>query len=264
MKKLELVGTKKLTLPGDTEYLWRYFDIHKFLGFIIDRTFRFARMDQFEDPLEGIPLKALETYWEKVDLNLVQNKSLNELILDRSIFDSLPAPLRSRLNTINAIQKTNYVSCWFNEQRESMAMWNLYSNPDAVAIKVPFKKLCTHLKPKMLNEHISRYYGGKVDYQDFTNLRQFTPSPGSRLPGVALRKDKSFSHEKEFRFVITAKPGMKETTGIDTTAIDLKKLGFKVICHPRMTEWKKKNIKKILLANGYNTSFVESEIKLRS
>ena len=45
-------------------FLWRYFDLHKFFSFLRNGEIRFTRMDEFEDPMEGIPLRALIIYEE--------------------------------------------------------------------------------------------------------------------------------------------------------------------------------------------------------
>jgi len=50
---------KPETLPRDEEYLWRYSDLHQFLTLIKQKRFRYSRMDQFEDPLEGVPYEYL-------------------------------------------------------------------------------------------------------------------------------------------------------------------------------------------------------------
>lgn len=262
MTKLELIKTARVNLPKNNEFLWRYFDIHKFLSFLQNRTFRFTRMDQFEDPLEGVPLSALTTYAKDLDQNLVHNLSLSELILDKSLFNKLPVPLQKKLSAIRGIHRSTYASCWFYEQRESMAMWNLYSNSDGVALKAPFGKLRVQLLPATgIPIHISAFYAGTIDYQDFK--RVYVDSRSSKVPKVCLRKDSSFSHEKEFRFVIRTSSTGDDLVGFDSQPITLRSLGLKVVCHPRMISWKKENIKTILHQAGLSSAFQESEIKLR-
>jgi hypothetical protein len=261
MKALELIPARKQALPKDDEFLWRYFDLHKFLNLLQCKTFRFARMDQFEDPLEGIPLSALIVYHAKLDRNLIQNITLSELILDPNLAKDIPEELRRRLNAINGIQKSTFVSCWFYEQRESVAMWNLYSNPDGIAVKIPFGNIKKLLKVDQ--DDISAYYGGLVDYQDFTKVNPFQTNSALKTGKVALRKDKSFSHEKEFRFVIRTNTHKTEYTGIDSAPINLKRLGLQVVCHPRMPAWKKENIRGLLKVEGMHNALAPSQIQLR-
>ncbi|MFN9329382.1 MAG: hypothetical protein ACK576_08890 [Cyclobacteriaceae bacterium] len=259
MKKPEIIRSPKP--PAANDFLWRYFDIHKFLKLLHDRTVRFARMDQFEDPLEGIPISALVTYAEKVNLNLVKNVSLSELILDKTLFEPLPLPLQKKLNAINAIQRPSFVSCWFADATESVAMWNLYANADGVAVKVQFGKLVRQLVMAPAR-NLSAYYGGRVSYQNLTNVYRATQN--NSVGRVALRKDSSFKHESEFRFVVRVNDHHNAHTGLDSQPLALHQLNMKVICHPRMPRWKKENIRQLLRQAQLEHAFEESAIRLRS
>lgn len=265
MKELEIVKTKKLIPPKNSEFLWRYFDLHKFLSLLNEKNIRFARMDEFEDPLEGIPLSALITYEEKVNQNLIpKDTTLSQLILDQTLFGSLPILLQKKLNQIHAIQLTTFVSCWFYEQRESMAMWNLYSDSNGVAIKLPYGKLISQLKETNFNHHnIGAFYTGRVDYQNFKTVSPYVANEKSKIPKVALRKDSSFSHEKEVRFVIRIYNDTQKTKSVTSGSLNLRDLEMKVVCHPRMNAWKKENIKSLLRKAGIENAFQVSEIKLR-
>jgi hypothetical protein len=64
--------------------------------------------------------------------------------------------------------------------------------------------------------------------------------------------------------VIKSKNTKEVKTGINSDPINLKELDLTVVCHQRMTEWKKKNIKQILKDARLSTSFSESEIRLRN
>lgn len=258
---LELIQSRKAPLPKRTDYLWRYFDVHKFINLLQTNVIRFTRMDQFEDPQEGIPLSAFVTFSEKNKLNLTQNMTLSELILDKTFFKRIPTQLQKKLNTINAIQRSSFLTCWFAEQKESVAMWNLYSNADGVAVKIPFSKLIEQLKIEK-STNISAYYGGRVLYQDFSTIYQRTSD--KKVGKVALRKDSSFQHESEFRFVVRTKDQHLNINGINSVKLDLAKLNMKVICHPRMAAWKKKNVETLLEAAGLLDTLLESAIKLRS
>jgi len=168
-----------------------------------------------------------------------------------------------RLDNILKIQATHFVSCWFYEQRESLAMWNLYSNEDGVAIKIPFGKLKLFLLPHTKEEWIKEYYCGKVSYQDFIIENPYSNETLKKIRKVALRKDASFSHEKEIRFVIKVKDIINSNTDINSNQLKLNDLDLKVVCHPKMTKWKMKNIKQILNDAKLSASFEVSKIILR-
>jgi hypothetical protein len=145
-----------------------------------------------------------------------------------------------------------------------MAMWNLYSNPDGVALKVSFGKLKLLLRPESANIDIKEYYCGKVKYQDFRYKDSCENDRLSEIEKVTLRKDISFSHEKEIRFVVQTNKYRGQITAIDTETINLRELDIKVVCHPKMAQWKINNIKQLLKGARIADSFLDSEIKLRS
>lgn len=259
---LNLIETKARQLPDDKEYIWRYFDIHKFLYLIYQKRIKFTRMDQFEDPLEGIPFDILQK-----NLSLgYKSLDLVQFVLDKNplMYDeNNENKIADRIEKIHRIQSSTFVSCWFSEKRESMAMWNLYSNFDGVAIKIPFGSLKKYLIPEINDLNFVEYYCGKVSYQDFTNKDPYPENSISRIKRFALRKDVSYSHEKEIRFVVKTKKNENQIIRLNSTAIDLKELEMNVICHPRMPNWKKKNIKYLLRGENLSGCFLDSEIKLR-
>ena len=244
--------------------LWRYFDLHKFFSFLRNREIRFTRMDEFEDPMEGVPLRALVTYAEERDLELIGDDKLSDLILDRTKFRKLSKEMQDRITNIKAIQRSSFVSCWFLGKRESMAMWNLYSNTDGVAVKVSAASLFKHCESyaeKLHINQVSAFYGGKVVYQDFKTID--AEDENATVPKIALRKDESYKHEEEFRFVIRTKKEADDIESFVSIIDDLNTLNIKVVCHPLMAEWKRNNIKQILDDAGLSKAFTLSEIRLR-
>ena len=254
---LKLINPK--LLPKDEEFLWRYIDIHKFLNLLNQKKLRFTRMDQFEDTLEGVPFESLTRLLGYENPLLELSKS----IINYESYKKLSLGLYGRLDEIINIQSTQFVSCWFKEQRESLAMWNLYSNPDGVAIRIPFGKLKSELIPNSSEKNIIEYFCGKVNYQNFISIDPYLKNSLSEIDKVSLRKDVSFSHEKEIRFVIKAKNDKQVKTGIDSNVINLQNLGLQVVCHPKMADWKKMNIKLALKKVKLESSFFESEMRLR-
>ncbi len=260
MQKLKLI--KQKDLPKDDEFLWKYFDLHKLLSFIQNKQIRFTRMDQFEDTLEGVPF---ETLMRMTQMSNMPTFSLANYILNHNT-STLPqkSKLFGRIDQILQIQSSHYVSCWFSEQRESMAMWNLYSNPDGVALKIPFEVLKNQLKPDSKEQNIQDFFCGKVEYQDFRNQCVYPDNGLSKLKKVSLRKDVSFTHESEIRFVIKKDKTTDDLElGINSEPFNLEELDIKIVCHPRMDSWKKNNIRKLLINANLLKSFENSEIRLR-
>jgi hypothetical protein len=262
MKKFEIIGNQNIPLRRN--FLWRYLDMHKFINLITHKEILFARMDQFEDPLEGVPLYALISFAEEQESRNTYDLRLGDVIMDKN--KKVSPELRRRINSINGIQNSTYVSCWFQSTRESMAMWNLYSNPDGIAIRINTHTLINEIREaseKMHTNGISAMYCGKVRYQDFKRIDLEEGNEEMKVPKVALRKDKSYEHENEFRFVIRTKSNLEVKPFIPVKLDKLYETRITIICHPLMDKWKKENIEYLLEAHGMNYFFKESEITLR-
>lgn len=252
---------KPETLPKNEDYLWRYSNIHQFLTLLKQKRLRYSRMDQFEDPLEGVPYEYLYQFVLK---NKIPEFNLASVILNQNnVLQLNETKFFGRLDNILKIQATHFVSCWFFEQRESLAMWNLYSNEDGVAIKIPFGKLKSFLLPDLQEIWVKEYYCGKVNYQDFRIENPYSNEILKKIQKVALRKDVSFSHEKEIRFVVKVKDIKNSNTGINSNQLKLNDLDLKIVCHPKMTAWKMENIKQILKDARLSASYEVSKIILR-
>ena len=264
MVNFQILNKREFDKPG--LLLWRYLNVHSFINFIKTKNIIFTRMDDFEDPLEGVHLKALITYAGDRDLELIGEEKLSDLILDKDKFKRLSPNLKERIRIIREIQHTSFVSCWFLSHRESMAMWSSYSNPDGVAIYIPAKKLFEHFRGDtntVKSANISKFYAGKVFYQDFKKIEESELNSADQVPRISLRKDISFQHENEFRFVIRRKKSKEEFKMFTSTINDLSKMKIRVICHPKMEPWKKNNIKLLLEEANIPKAFTESEIRLR-
>lgn len=245
-------------------FLWRYFDLHKFYSFLKTQEIRFTRMDDFEDPLEGVPISAIITFAEERDSRLIDELNFSELILDKTKFNKLTDGMQKKITGVIENQQHHFVSCWFLGKRESIAMWNLYSNPDGIAIKVPVRSMFNHFEDvssSLFQQGISSFYGGKVTYQDFKSIDEYDEE--NKVSRIALRKDISYKHEEEFRFVIKTNPDGEDNVFFTTKIKDLKALNMKVFCHPLMAEWKRDNIWQILKEANLEQAFALSEIRLR-
>src|SRR3954452_3866636 len=130
----------------DGQFLWRYMDLHRLIYFLNSENLFFSPLNSFFDPLEGITekhlhdkqfLDTLEKKTEKQDG--FANKSQEELEEEK---EEIKEKFKSRLEEI---QKTYFASCWYLGVRESLAMWNVYSNKDSVAMKFKPAELCSSI-----------------------------------------------------------------------------------------------------------------------
>ena len=239
-------NTDGISKPSKTyQFLWKYLDIHKFISFLVNRELFFTRLDKFEDPIEGIRTSLLREL----------NSSDKQLDLD--------AP------KIREMQTRNYVNCWFAGDRESMAMWNLYSNADSVVIKVDFELLKKEIEKSFKNNLRTtpdlKIFGKSVTYLD---LNPFDSNlPLQKISNSAFKKDRCFEYEKEYRFLIKTSSAIPEE--FHKIPINFEKLKLKVLAHPKIEEelWKFENLKGLIdLANRQLDTKIEidrSQIKLR-
>ncbi len=246
------VGTK-LT---ENNYLWGYFDFHKFLSLVIEESIFFSRMDKMEDMNEGI--------------------SLNQLLLkygadvERMKAKSNKANSKRTEMLLETRQKKYFISCWLIHHRESVAMWNAYSDENGIALKFKASDLITTISENTINtnqnEKMKTLYHGRIAYKDF-----FNPDDRMNLkdevPIIGFQKDLSFVHEKEYRFLIKQDTHSFKEDDIPFVKMKIqnfKKLKFDLIFHPKMEPWKKENIKSVIKALGSKSITIkDSELKLK-
>lgn len=249
------------------DFLWRYLDLHKFLYLFLDKKLFFPRLDLFQGPFEGVTTK------------LIKQRFLAKSIPDaKDLIPSLPDEIKESLLKQKAAvdkqyenesllkQKTQFVNCWFYENRESMAMWNVYSNPDSVAIKLDGRKFINYLKkiiehqPRLFPKY--RFICGAVKYFELNPVNLTKTISGIKYS--AFKKDMAFDYEKEFRLLIVT-PNSEADNNPNFISIDLTNTFFEmieVVCHPQMEDWKFENIKN--LCRGFKVKNVrKSAIEIR-
>jgi hypothetical protein len=222
------------------DFLWKYLDFYKFLYFILKNKIYFSRLDQLEDPHEGLSewIQKDKFYFDSV-LSL---RELNPAI-----------PFEQRETTINeakqglnyikevalVTQVSQYVSCWYTSHRESKAMWDIYSNCDSVALRfdaVDLIKIITEAAENNSDKHYNYMLLGNVTYEDL-----YPPDPinfdTQKTSSVTL-KDTCYAHEQEFRFVINRTKPEPRDIGFHLVIPLLTSLKFNIITHPKMAQWK--------------------------
>ncbi|MGB4775669.1 MAG: hypothetical protein WBP45_10875 [Daejeonella sp.] len=267
--RLDKKGEVDIIAPKESngEFLWRYLNLHTLLDFIYSQEIHFARIDCFLDPLEGMRSSFLRrrhhfaNHSDSIDTTLpLDNRET--LANERKAFNYIEP------KEFEEYQKSQFISCWFHGNRESMAMWELYSSKDSVALKVKSSELIDTISIAAQdfiekNGFRLHFMGSSIKY---LKLNPFDPLLGPiNLKYSSMKKDESFKHEQEYRFLISAlKEWIKdEDIPFFKLKIQLNKLDFKIICHPLMEEWKKKNIKKLIQNSDLNVQVHSSQIELR-
>lgn len=254
---------------NSNDSLWRYLSIHKFISLTTNGTLLFSRLDLFQDPFEGIATRSIKENYMAGRMPNLEDMDDRIPIEQRQDVLDLKKALEAKFEQESLIkQKTQYINCWFKGQRESMAMWNLYSDKTGIALKINGRQFIDYLKEQIDNEKELypnyKLICGQVEYRKLNpvDLEQ----EKTNIKYSALKKDESFQYENEYRLLIKS----PETeyfvqNNPDVIEIDLSSDFFKiteVICHPEMPVWQIKNI--INLAKECHFKQIsKSQIQLR-
>ncbi|WP_341221779.1 hypothetical protein [Polaribacter atrinae] len=162
-------------------------------------------------------------------------------------------------------------------------MWNLYSKPNSLAIKIKysnFKKLLTEkgLQDSGYSREILCSPISYIDFQkpDLEKVKNFDS---------VFTKDISFKHENEFRIIVKEKEReipqihYKENmhrksieklhnefwnySGIEMSLIDFQTFEFEIVHHPKSQDWAKNNIKEIIRLSEIDFKINESILELK-
>ena len=248
--KLENVGTR----IQSGKILWKYFDLQKLLSFMLEQRLVFSRMDTLDDLNEAISQRQLKQNY---------GTTLESV---KAALDDFRDELSGRRHlSIEKRQKECFVSCWARDHRESVAMWNLYSNQDGIAICVKIGELLNILKNAEVkrNDMFKKIQHGAVVYKDFHNPKH-RESFKDQIENIGFQKDACFSYEKEYRFFMRDFRGKTKSKLVKVDIPKFEELKATIVFHPKMKEWKKQNIKLLIKKLGYDyISFKDSEVKLR-
>lgn len=251
-----MIKIKHLGRPlSENTILWRYFDFQKFLSLLIDESIFFSRMDKMEDINEGISFNQLLMKYGENEEKLVANYNLKN-----SKRTELP---------LNRRQRKYFLSCWLVHHRESVAMWNTYSDANGIALKVRAHDLICAIESNTNNisdsDTIKYLYHGQIVYKDFLKSND-RKSLKDNVRIIGFHKDLSFEYEREYRFLL------KQDVNSENEDIPFLKmkidgfdnLKFNMIFHPKMEDWKKRNIIHVINCLGFtNISSKDSELQLR-
>jgi hypothetical protein len=268
MNKLERTNTYN----NGIDQVCRYMDLNKFIDFVINRRIYLSRMDGFEDPYEAISKEQLERLFaESEDMENEEEDEVQDISTK-----SLPSNKETSELSILERQKGYFVSCWFSENSESLAMWKLYAGNEGALVKVKLKelvKLFGGAKIKLGSDFISeskirRFYHGNVDYLKFADpVGRSEMKTNTRVMG--FHKDKAYEHEKEFRFLLKLKSkyridyqDMNEPMFFDLPYASDEL--FSIVLNPMMPVWQRQNIKSVVSQFKRRFNICESTLRVKT
>lgn len=248
---------KDYTFDND-QYLFKYFDLHKLIYFLNTEKLFFSPLSYFDDPLEGISQKVL--YERHNNDERSEDTHQNKVLQD----DDKKQHYR---NYLEKVQSKLFASCWFLGVRESLAMWETYSNNDSVALRFKPNDLCHTMITRFSNvveKDFAVMSHGKVEYFKLSPFDANDESlKNSQHKFSGFIKDLSYKHEEEFRFLLIQENVEKQYEFYEFSPGPLAELQFDIITHPYMESWKFNNISNILKNNGLQDKLMKSEIPTR-
>lgn len=169
----------ELATPPDDTILWRYLDFVKLMDLIERRRLWFARVDTFEDPLEGTHTDAEVEY---LRAQPPPPSPVKDFTLEAQY-----------VGMTRMYRQTMYVNCWRAAPAESMAMWDIYGKGAGV---VAIKSTVGRLK-ETLSAFPRKVFLGRVKYVDWDEIAWHL-----NALAMVMRKDRSYEYEQEMRAVL--------------------------------------------------------------
>jgi len=247
-------------------YLWRYIELHKLLDLLVNEHIYFTRLDKFEDGIEGITGKnvSLKAFNQSTQITKENVNKRFTVAMQTQIIEQDKTRRLEYLKSLSDSQETQFASCWYYGNRESLAMWKIYSKNDGVAIKFNAREIADTLKAaaeNYTNSDFDLFFFGPVDYK---NIWPFDPHEEFDGKFNALKKDKSYSHESEFRFISATDIHCKGR--YESFILPIGKLTaykFEVITNPFMVDYQKDNLKKVMSKFGLINCLKHSQMAIR-
>jgi len=254
----------RLIIPPRNKYLWKYLDLYKFIQLIRSKELFFNSLNSFDDILEGISEDDAAGV-------LLDAYSANTAIVERNpeipkdVYNDIGCNIVHWHEKQKLFQKVHFVSCFYNSNYESAAMWNLYSGIQGIAIRFKAKELYEYIHEYYkvhLNEDYS-FSAKNLTYKDLLNLSPYDKNGEianlSKLKSV-FQKDKLYRHEQEYRFVFKTKnePSNPIEPVVNLINFDFSNIG--IFVPPHIEDWKFKLIKDLLSDYHMSISFSKSRI----
>ena len=192
--------------PEDDAVLWRYMDFAKYVSLLSSKALWFSSAAAFADPYEGAvgilenELKhraVVEAAAAQHELDLVRREQVKLGVSGTSV-DEATAATRAKefmeeWTHANLLERQRtYVNCWYENNVESLAMWQLYAKDtnNAIAIKTTVEKLKAALTQEQTFEI------GRINYIDYADaFKHFVSRHRFWF------KSNHFEHEKEVRLM---------------------------------------------------------------
>jgi len=208
--------------------LWRFMSLDKFTSMIQQKSLILSNLELMiaGDPYEGMLPKSsyLHRKWRNLHdcpteaRNNVRAKMKSEGKNELAAIKELQLAKETHINSSFLYRKFYFVCCWHQNQSESAAMWDLYSNREAgVSIVTDVKTLMDALPGLyMLDSALPHQdiYCGLVRYMDYDDPN--FEIRATNMFDLVAHKRLSYQHEKEFRLIYQAGDALYELISTET------------------------------------------------
>lgn len=213
------------------KFLYRYLKKEHLIDFLETKKLYIPRSNKFKDKFECINKEQIEQIFglepiTKKEFNYNTELSTEERNLSYKIacheFSQIKAEIKK-------VQEETFISCWFGADHETMAMWNMYSEPqNTFALRVDRDKFIKNIRcrPEIVKNKMPSFLG-YVHYLNYHDVHRWPRDQEEIYP--FFRKHIGFKYEEEFR-VVLYRPRVS-VEGINVGPLDL---NFEptVILHP--------------------------------
>ena len=143
----------------DSQKLWRYMDLPKFISMVAKKSLWLARADTFRDRHEGrfpdVMRKIIDQAYDSFD---IKEKSL---VKDADDFQDY-------------LLKNTFISCWHKTFDENMVMWEIYGrDSNAVAVQTTVDNLKNSIDASKINGYCLQMKN--VRYQKASEITDVLP-----------------------------------------------------------------------------------------
>jgi hypothetical protein len=203
----------------ESQKLWRYMDLSKFVSLIETNALWMARVDTFRDQHEGrFPddmRKIIEKLYEKFELPEVT------VVKDADDFQDY-------------LRKNTFISCWHKNFDENMVMWEIHGrDTNALAIQTTVDDMRNNINTSNLDGHSLKLKN--VIYKNADEITEVLP-----YEECIFIKRPHFSFEQEVRISLDTyspdKPTKKTPYGY-YLPVFINGLIQQIVIHPDSQDW---------------------------
>lgn len=251
----------KIIRPKE-KYLWKYLDLYKFISFLNTKELFFSCLNDFEDVLESSG--KLFTYYLRSQLQIAEMKpELRNPKIESHFYEDKAWNFLDIIENLKNIRSEYFANCFYASENESVAMWNLYSSNQGIALCYDSKSLLDFIEYYYIRNLSTDYFltADKIKYDIILNHRIYTDNGELKkwkVENSPFVKDEAYQHENEYRIVLQNR---NNKTGRPIIKIDdFKKIDFNIYVHADLEDWKIKLTNGLLIEAGIDKEVQKSKI----